>query len=670
MSQPPVPQGIDDYDDLLDMTDHPWRKRLVGLAVLLVLAVAGVYALWSTVLSGDGSSEAAIQTATVQRGSIVNSVSTSGTAVAQSTANLSFSQSGRITAVNVTVGQEVKQGDVLAEVESDTLQDSLTKAQVNLASAQNNLSQLLEGSSAAELASADQSVIQAQANYEKAQTALQDLLDGTDAAEVDSAQQSVLSAESQLAKARSARTDLNSTWEDAVAAAEEAVDRAEGAVDKAERAADNAAADYEDCQASPPASDPTCRDALANKEDAADAVDAAEDDLDAAEGDLDELGDGPSSDDIASADMAIASAELALKMANDKLTELNQGPSQDDVTQAQHDGDSAAAALTAAQAKRNDTYQGADTEEIQAQRNQVLLAQLAVNQAQKDLEKAKLIAPFEGTVAALNIAVGEEAGSGSSSTAAIVLNTPNAIILKLSVGESDLPNLKTGQNGTATFDAISGQVFPVVVDSVGTNPTTTQGVVTYEVRAHIISGMSMLSGSQSTGLPGSRASRGGQISATPAATGTPAAVTGTPAAGPTPGSALPQAQALAPAAVDATVTNPIPGMNASVTIIVDQRQDVLTVLSTAVQSEGRESFVEVQKEGGSTERVVVETGLSDSTNTEITSGLEEGQTVIIPTVTATTSGQSQPTQGGKIIDFFTGPGGPPGESQKWSAFKV
>ena len=329
MSQSPVPQGIDDYDDLLDMTDHPWRKRLVGLAVLLVLAVAGVYALWSTVLSGDGSSEAAIQTATVQRGSIVNSVSTSGTAVALSTSNLSFSQSGRITAVNVTVGQEVKQGDVLAEVESDTLQDSLTKAQVNLSSAQNNLSQLLEGSSAAELASADQSVIQAQANYEKAQTALQDLLDGPDAAEIDSAQQAVLSAESQLAKAQSARTDLDSTWEDAVAAAEEAVDRAEGALDKAERAADNAAADYEDCQVSPPASDPTCRDALANKEDTADAVDAAEGDLNAAEDDLDELGDGPSSEDVASADMAIASAELALKMANDKLAELNQGPSED-----------------------------------------------------------------------------------------------------------------------------------------------------------------------------------------------------------------------------------------------------------------------------------------------------------------------------------------------------
>ncbi len=85
-------------------------------------------------------------------------------------------------------------------------------------------------------------------------------------------------------------------------------------------------------------------------------------------------------------------------------------------------------------------------------------------------------------------------------------------------------------------------------------------------------------------------------------------------------------------------------MNATVTIIIDQRQDVLVVPSTAIQTEGRDSVVEIQKEDGSTTRQVVETGLSDDTNTEITSGLEEGQTVIIPTLTATTSNQTQSTQ--------------------------
>lgn len=626
-------EATNEYDDLLDDTEHRWRNRLIMVGVLLALLVAGIYALWTTVLSGEGSSEAVTQTATVERGAIINTVSTSGTAVAQSTASLSFGQSGEVTAVNVTVGQAVKQGDILAEVEADTLRDSLTKAQVNLSSAQTKLNQLLEGSTMAELASADQSLIQAQANLEKANTALQELYNPTSDA-VNSAQQAVLSAQSQLTKAQQARADLDSTWDDQVAAAERAVDKAETALDKAERAADNAAADYDDCQASPPVSDPTCRDALANKENTADAVDSAEDDLNAAEDDLDELRDGPSSEDITVADTAVALAQLALQSANDNLAALS-NPSADDVLQAQHSLDAAAAALTAAQAKRNETYQGADQDDVASQRDQVRLAQLAVDQAERELDDAKLIAPFDGTVAELNISVGDTVGAGgsTSATVAIVLNTPDAIVIDLTISESDLPNVEVGLSGTASFDAITGRIFPIVIDSVGTNPTTNQGVVTYEARARIVTGQ------------GARGSVF-EVPESPPQASSQAE-----------GEAAPDAAGAAVAA-DAAPT-PVPGMNATITIIVDQRQDVLMVLSNAVQRDGRDSVVDIQNEDGSTTRHVVETGLTDGTNTEITSGLEEGQIVIIPTLEATTSTGSQSSQ--DRVPVFGGPGGaPPG----------
>jgi multidrug efflux pump subunit AcrA (membrane-fusion protein) len=250
------------------------------------------------------------------------------------------------------------------------------------------------------------------------------------------------------------------------------------------------------------------------------------------------------------------------------------------------------------------------------------------------LEKAQLIAPFDGTVAAVNIAVGETAGSGtsssssttSSSSAAIVLNTPNALVLNLSIGESDQPSVKAGQSGTATFDALSGQIFPIVIDSVGTNATTTQGVVTYQAKARVVS--------RDTARAAATA-RSATTSAVPA----PAAV---------------QARA---SSDTTTAAQPVPGMNATVMIIIDQAQDVLTVPTTAVQTEGRGKYVTVQKDDGSTEKVTVETGLSDDSNTEITSGLEEGQTVIIPSSTSTSSSSSQNTsqQGNQ---FFGG--GPPG----------
>jgi HlyD family secretion protein len=102
-------------------------------------------------------------------------------------------------------------------------------------------------------------------------------------------------------------------------------------------------------------------------------------------------------------------------------------------------------------------------------------------------------------------------------------------------------------------------------------------------------------------------------------------------------------------------------MNASVTIILDQAQDVLMVPEGAIQSQGPNSVVEVQKDDGSTEKVVVQTGLSDGTNIEITQGLEEGQTVVIPTRAATSAQATQAAgsqQGG--FQFFEGGGAPSG----------
>jgi len=189
-----VSKGLDDYGDLLDGTEHRWWRRLIGLALLAALIGVSAYALWTVVLSGGGTATAEVQTATVEQGSISTTVSTTGTVAAQSTTELSFDQSGRVSAVYVTLGQEVKAGDVLAKIESADLQDAVTTAEVNLSSAQTKLSQLLEGATESDLASADQSLIQAQANYDQAVRALQDLQNGPTDSERLSAEQAVVSA--------------------------------------------------------------------------------------------------------------------------------------------------------------------------------------------------------------------------------------------------------------------------------------------------------------------------------------------------------------------------------------------------------------------------------------------------------------------------------------------
>lgn len=71
------------------------------------------------------------------------------------------------------------------------------------------------------------------------------------------------------------------------------------------------------------------------------------------------------------------------------------------------------------------------------------------------------------------------------------------------------------------------------------------------------------------------------------------------------------------------------GMSASASINISEANDVLTIPMTALQQKKGETFVYTTKDenGNLGGEVTVETGLSDGTNVEITSGLKEGDTV-------------------------------------------
>lgn len=79
-----------------------------------------------------------------------------------------------------------------------------------------------------------------------------------------------------------------------------------------------------------------------------------------------------------------------------------------------------------------------------------------------------------------------------------------------------------------------------------------------------------------------------------------------------------------------------PGMSASAVIQLNRHDDVLTVPTAAIQSSSGEQYVRVLK-NGVINQVSVETGLVSDTDTEITSGLTEGQTIVTSIITPTTS---------------------------------
>lgn len=86
-----------------------------------------------------------------------------------------------------------------------------------------------------------------------------------------------------------------------------------------------------------------------------------------------------------------------------------------------------------------------------------------------------------------------------------------------------------------------------------------------------------------------------------------------------------------------------PGMSATVTIETARKDDVLTVPSGAVQTINGETTVRVLQNGNIT-NIPVTVGISSDTDTEITSGLSEGQTVVTGILQTTTgnSGTASP----------------------------
>ncbi len=78
----------------------------------------------------------------------------------------------------------------------------------------------------------------------------------------------------------------------------------------------------------------------------------------------------------------------------------------------------------------------------------------------------------------------------------------------------------------------------------------------------------------------------------------------------------------------------LPNMSATANIITKTKNNILIVPSEAVQTRNGGTYVQVLKNTKASD-VTVETGISSDTETEITSGLKEGDTVITSTTTGT-----------------------------------
>lgn len=96
------------------------------------------------------------------------------------------------------------------------------------------------------------------------------------------------------------------------------------------------------------------------------------------------------------------------------------------------------------------------------------------------------------------------------------------------------------------------------------------------------------------------------------------------------------------------------GMNASATITIENKEDILLIPMNALQEQGNKVFVYTSQdeEGTLSGETEIETGLSDGTNVEVVSGLSEGDTVYY-----SRSGSSSSTESGGFMQGGEMPSG-------------
>ena len=143
------------------------QKTWVTIGVTVVVIV-GLVLLIATLRGQAGSNTptTAYQTTTVQLGTLTSSVEGTGTVESLLSANLTWHTAGQVDKVNVKVGDQVKNGDVLSTLLLDSTQGTLES---NLVAAQQNLAQL---TSPQAIANAKLAVTTAQTNVINAQSAL------------------------------------------------------------------------------------------------------------------------------------------------------------------------------------------------------------------------------------------------------------------------------------------------------------------------------------------------------------------------------------------------------------------------------------------------------------------------------------------------------------------
>lgn len=219
------------------------------------------------------------------------------------------------------------------------------------------------------------------------------------------------------------------------------------------------------------------------------------------------------------------------------------------------------------------------------QQSQISQAQVGLQNAwlNYQLVSSEVIAPTDGILTDLIYAPGMVINSTSQTSSGTeikvaTIKNQGASFGKFNVSEIDVAKIKPGQKATIVIDSLTDKTFTGEVVAVDKTGVISSSVVSYPLTVKFDEGSEEI----------------------------------------------------------------LPNMSATANIIINRKNDVLTVPSSAIVNQNNNSYVRTLRNGQMV-LIPVETGISSDSKTEIVSGLNEGETVIV-SIRNQISGSSSQTQ--------------------------
>lgn len=410
-----------------------WRMWL-GFGAAVLLAAAGIAAAYVWWLADPVAAAVGGPAATIERGSLVVAVRALGSVAVPDRQTLTFGIGGSVSQVAVTEGSVVRAGDVVARLDPIEMELRVAQAQAAVTQSRANLQRVRAGPSAAEVIAASAALAAAEAKYDQVRA-------GPLAADV-------ASAEAALRSAQAAYDQLVAgPSPDQLAVLKANVDRAQIALRQAQANYDRFAW-REGYGASPQAA----------------ALEQATVDYEQALAAYNVAAAGATSDQLQRARAQVASARAQLERVravgatDEQMAALSQ--------------------VTRARAELERLENSPTPEDLAIAQAQAEQAEIALEQARRQLEQATLRAPTGGTILSIHANVGQAVTAASP---IVVLADLSRQRVQVAVHESNVGSIQVNQPATVRVDALPDQTLHGQVSEIAPVATVVGGLVVYAV---------------------------------------------------------------------------------------------------------------------------------------------------------------------------------------------